>query len=433
MLTTGRSAVTSESGRAWQVGIHFRARCVFVGEMKVSKLKRNPSNPRQISKDKLEKLKASVGGFQKMMELRPLVVDESFTVLGGNMRLAAIKALGLKDIPDSWIKQASDLTPDEKAQFIITDNSSFGEYDWDEIANSWSDYPLSDWGLDIPDIEAIEPQEPSDAEPQIDKAAELNKKWKVKSGDLWQIGSHRLICGDSTSPQAVERLLDGARPILMVTDPPYGVEYDANWRNEMDRANGKPYGERAIGQVTNDDRVDWNAAYSLFPGDVAYVWHCGRNAREVSQNIEDAGFEIVSQIVWAKSNFAIGRGDYHYKHEPCWYAVRKGKTHNWQGSRSETSLWEIDKPMKSETGHSTQKPLECMTKPIENNTAKGESVYEPFAGSGTTLVACQNLNRKCYAIEISENYCAVILERMQTAFPDIEIKRIEEAQSASMT
>jgi DNA modification methylase len=211
----------------------------------------------------------------------------------------------------------------------------------------------------------------------------------------------------------------------MVTDPPYGVDYDPDWRNRADRANGKPYGARAIGLVTNDTRVDWKDAYSLFTGDVVYVWHCGRSAKEVSQNIEDAGFIIIAQIIWVKNNIVIGRGDYHYKHEPCWYAVRKGSNHNWQGSRKEASVWEINKPMKSETGHSTQKPLECMAKPIENNTAIGDFVYEPFCGSGTTMVACQNLNRKCRAIEISPNYCAVILERMQSAFPELAIEKLK--------
>jgi ParB-like chromosome segregation protein Spo0J len=137
--------------------------------LKVSTLKTNPGNPRQIKGEKLDKLKASVGGFQKMMELRPMVVDENNVVLGGNMRLAAIKALGLKEIPDEWVKFAKDLTEDEKAQFIITDNSSFGEYDWDVIANSWTDYPLADWGLDVPDFEAVDEQETQDSPTLADR------------------------------------------------------------------------------------------------------------------------------------------------------------------------------------------------------------------------------------------------------------------------
>ena len=396
--------------------------------MKVSALKRNPGNPRQIKGEKLELLKQSIGGFQKMMELRPMIVDENNIVIGGNMRLAAIKALGLKEIPDTWVKFAGDLTPDEKAQFIITDNSSFGEYDWDAIANEWLEYPLSDWGLDVLDFEAVEEAGTGDAEPQIDKAAELNKKWGVVSGDLWQIGTHRLVCGDSTNAETVERLLDGAKPNLMVTDPPYGVEYDPAWRDEAAAKGLIAYAARSVGEVVNDERIDWSAAYQLFPGNVFYCWHAGRHASEVQASIEISGFEIRCQIIWAKPAFAISRGHYHWQHEPCWYAFRKGETAAWIGDHSQSTLWSINRDTATGGGHSTQKPLECMSRPIANHEG---DVYEPFAGSGTTLVACQNLNRKCYAIEISPAYCAVILQRMSDAFPDLEIKRIEQAATAN--
>ncbi len=265
--------------------------------------------------------------------------------------------------------------------------------------------------------------EPSDAEPQIDRAAELNEKWQVKTGDLFQIGEHRLLCGDSTKGEDVARVMDGAKPNLMITDPPYGVEYDANWRNEADRANGKPYGASAIGKVSNDDKADWTETWRLFSGNVAYIWHADRHAKTVQQSLEDAGFEVRNQIIWAKNNFAISRGHYHWQHEPCWYVFRKGETAGWQGDHSQTTLWQIDKPMKSETGHSTQKPLECMERPIRNHEG---DVYEPFAGSGTTLVAAQNQNRQCFAIELNPDYCAVILERMATAFPDLKIERVQE-------
>jgi len=390
--------------------------------IKVSALKKNPGNPRQIHGHKLDLLKKSVTEFDKMMALRPIIVDENNVVLGGNMRLAAIKALGHKEIPDEWVKRADDFTEAEKREFIIKDNAGFGEWDWDVIANEWSDKPLADWGLDVPGFEAVEEVGDADAEPQIDKAAELNKKWKVKTGDLWQIGEHRLLCGDSTKATDVAHVLDGALPNLMITDPPYGVEYDADWRNHSFREDGLPTNGRAIGKVTNDDNCRWLEVYNLFPGNVVYIWCASLRSTLVHADIVDAGFIPNYLIIWNKSSLVIGRGDYHWKHEPCWYATRSGSKHWWIGDRSQTTVWDIDKPNKSETGHSTQKPLECMARPIRNHEG---DVYEPFAGSGTTLVACQNLNRKCYAIEISENYCAVILERMATAFPDIEIKRID--------
>ena len=257
--------------------------------------------------------------------------------------------------------------------------------------------------------------EPADAEPQIDRAAELNEKWKVKPGDLWLIGEHRLLCGDSTKAEDVARVLDGARPNLMITDPPYGVEYDADWRNEAFKE-----GDRATGKVTNDDRDDWTQTWALFPGNVTYCWHAGLRASNVQASLESVGFEMRCQIVWSKKHFVIGRGHYSTRHEPCWYAARKGNSADWIGQANEQTVWEFGLDERAEGGHSTQKPLECMARPIRNH--KGD-VYEPFCGSGTTMVAAQNLNRKCYALEISPNYCAVILERMATAFPSLEIRR----------
>ena len=390
--------------------------------IKVSSLKKNPENPRQIRDEKFEKLKASIQKFPQMMELRPMVVDETNTVLGGNMRLNAIKALGMTEIPDEWVKRSDELTDEEKKRFVITDNSSFGEYDWAAIANEWSDLPLADWGLDVPGFEEIETEGDADAEPQIDKAAEVNKKWKVKRGDLWQIGEHRLLCGDSTKKEDVEKVLGGAKPNLMVTDPPYGVNYDPSWRVEA----GISKNTDKMGKVTNDDNADWTEAWLLSPSSVAYVWHDGLQASIVQASLEIASFELRSQIVWAKDRMALSRGDYHWKHEPCWYAVRKGETSKRNEDRTQTTLWEIVSREDSGHGHGTQKPLECMARPIRNHEG---DVYEPFAGSGTTIVASQNLGRKCYAIELNPDYCAVILERMQTAFPDIEIKRIEDAKS----
>lgn len=235
-------------------------------------------------------------------------------------------------------------------------------------------------------------------------------------GDLWILGNHRLICGDSTQSDTVSKLLGPVKPHLMVTDPPYGVEYEADWRNAAlagkPRADGKiGGGGRAIGKVANDNKADWREAWALAPCDVAYVWHAGLFAATVAESLIDAGFKLRSQIIWAKSNFVIGRGDYHWHHEPCWYAV-KGTGH-WTGDRKQSTLWQIDKPRKSETGHSTQKPVECMRRPMENNSSPGQAIYEPFSGSGTTIIAGEQIGRHVYAIELNPAYVDMAIMRWQ--------------------
>jgi DNA modification methylase len=210
----------------------------------------------------------------------------------------------------------------------------------------------------------------------------------------------------------VSALLGDVKPHLMVTDPPYGVEYDANWRNKALRSDGSPIG-RAIGKVKNDDNADWTEAWALFEGDVAYVWHSPTKVNIVADSLIANDFNIRAQIIWAKNNIVIGRGDYHPKHEPCWYAVRKNKTGHYCGGRKQTTVWEIDKPLKSETGHSTQKPVECMKRPIENNSSVGQAIYEPFSGSGTTIIAGEMTGRAIYAMELNPAYVDVAVKRWQ--------------------
>ncbi len=362
---------------------------------------------------------------------RSILIDKNNRIIAGNKTIENAAANGFNDVVvvettgDQIVavkRTDIDLNTKKGREMALADNATAkANISWDAQALTDWDMPTAEWGIDLAEF-ASEEVGDADAEPQIDKAAELNKKWGVVSGDLWQIGEHRLLCGDSTNAETVERLLDGAKPNLMVTDPPYGVEYDPAWRDEAAAKGHIAYAASSVGVVENDERIDWSAAYQLFPGNVFYCWHADRHASEVQASIELAGFEIRCQVIWAKPSFAISRGHYHWQHEPCWYAFRKGETANWCGDHSQTTLWNINRDEASGGGHSTQKPLECMARPIRNHEG---DVYEPFAGSGTTLVACQNLNRKCYAIEISENYCAVILERMATAFPDIEIKRID--------
>ena len=259
--------------------------------------------------------------------------------------------------------------------------------------------------LPMPDL--TEPVD--DPGPQIDRADELREKWQTERGQVWQVGRHRLMCGDCTVAEDVAETLNGASPPLMVTDPPYGVNYDPAWRNEAADNGLISYGATRVGEVKNDDRSDWREAFCLHRGAVAYVWHDARMPDVSKDGLEAAGFEVRAQIVWAKSHFAISRGHYNGQHEPCWYVVRKGAVASWVGDHSQSTLWAINHDHNIEGGHSTQKPLECMARPIRNHEG---DVYDPFLGSGTTMVAAEQLGRICYGMEIEPKYVAVTLERM---------------------
>lgn len=237
----------------------------------------------------------------------------------------------------------------------------------------------------------------------------------IVRGDLWVLGRHRLLCGDATSARDVTRLCGDVTPILMTTDPPYGVSYDPAWRHRVD-----PTQRTAVGRVMNDDRADWTAAWQLFPGTIAYVWHAALKAPIVAADLEAAGLKIRSQIIWAKQHFALSRGDYHWGHEPAWYAVRgKGR---WCGDRKQTTLWEVANlnPMggtraadNAVTGHGTQKPVRLFEIPIVNHTVPGEVVYDPFCGSGTAIIAAEKLGRACLAMEIDPKYVQAAVTRWE--------------------
>jgi DNA modification methylase len=235
-----------------------------------------------------------------------------------------------------------------------------------------------------------------------------------KPGDVWILWRHRLVCGDSTNPGSVHLALGGMKPNLMVTDPPYGVNYDPSWRTQ---ATGK--GIRATGKVLNDDRADWRDAWALFPGNVAYVWHAGLLAGVVADSLVSSGFQLRSQIIWFKNHFTLGRSDYHWHHEACLYVIRKGAKSHWASDRKQSTVWEIagndatNPDREKATGHGTQKPVECMRRPIEHNSRPGDIIYDPFLGSGTTLIAAEMTGRVCVGLELSPVYVDVIVRRWQ--------------------
>lgn len=379
-------------------------------------LKENPDNPRTITEAKFAQLVKSVKEFPQMLQLRPIVAKNAsggiLEVLGGNMRLRACLEAGLKEVP---VIMADDLTPEQHREFVIKDNIGFGEWEWDKILSDWPEAP--EWGLDLPDWAVKKDAVEDDYE--IPDEIETD----IILGDLFEIGEHRLLCGSSTEADAVGKLLNGKEPYLMVTDPPYGVVYDPTWRHKAGINNSGRQGK-----VQNDDKADWSEAWSLSPAKVCYIWHGGKHTAVVQQSLEKCDFEMRAQIIWNKQQMVFSRGDYHWKHEPCWYAVKKGSKGNWASDRKQTTVWDIQSILQSSKSvkedealfHGTQKPVECMTRPIKNHDG---DVYDPFLGSGTTMVAAHQLNRKCYGMEIDPKYCQVIVDRMRKLDPSIVIKK----------
>jgi DNA modification methylase len=345
----------------------------------------------------------------------PVLVDGDSGVIAGHGRLLASRKLGMVEVP---VIELSGLSDAAKRAYILADNKLAMNAGWDEAMLGLEVGELSALGLDMTlagfsdqELLALAANQNSGLT-DPDETPEPPGEPASKSGDIWILGRHRLVCGDCTDAAIVGELLGGVVPHLMVTDPPYGVSYRPEWRNEVIRADGSKVTARATGEVLNDDRADWRQAWELFPGDVAYVWHGALHAGTVAASLEAAGFAIRAQIIWDKTRLVIGRGDYHWQHEPAWYAVRKGKTGHWAGDRKQTTVWGISH-LKSETGHGTQKPVECMKRPIENNSSPGQAIYEPFSGSGTTIIAAEMTGRACYAAELAPAYVDVAVRRWE--------------------
>ena len=377
--------------------------------IELSALKPYENNPR-INDEASVELQKSIKTFGFRI---PMVITAENVIVCGHTRYKAAKALGMAEVP---CIRCEGMTEEQIRAFRIADNK-YGELShWDTslLASElvalrdldfgldtlgFSDTELTDLlniALDIPEDSANDDEDTEVAIPEDDPV--------TAPGDIWLLGNHRLICGDSTRADIVERLFAGAKPNLMVTDPPYGVNYDPTRLNCPERS----------GLVQNDDRDDWQDAYALFPGNVAYVWHASLHSEVVMQNLKNCGFTISSVIIWNKSQFVMGRADYHWKHEPCIYATRGA--HNWKGGRDKCTVWDIGvirNLKEGEWGHGTQKPIECMRRPIENNSDRGDWVYDPFCGSGTTIIAAERTGRRGLGIELDPRYCDAIVRRWE--------------------
>jgi DNA modification methylase len=340
----------------------------------------------------------------------PVLVDDEDGLIAGHGRVLAARQLGIKTIP---VMVANGWTDAQKRAYILADNKLAENAGWDTDLLSIELGDLDESGFDLSligfDSDALADllADKTDGLTDPDAVPEAPENPVTVLGDTWLLGKHRMRCGDSTNATDVAALLGDVKPHLMVTDPPYGVNYDPAWRSRA----GVNKNKAKMGEVSNDGQTDWAEAWALFPGDVAYVWHAGRHASVVQSSLEVSGFDIRCQIIWAKDRFALSRGHYHWQHEPCWYAVRG--TGHWNGDRSQSTLWTIAARDDSGHGHSTQKPVECMRRPIVNNSSPGQAVYEPFSGSGTTIIAGEMEGRSIYAMELSPAYVDVAVKRWQ--------------------
>lgn len=384
-------------------------------KIKVSTLKPNPDNPRVIRDEKFKKLVQSIKDFPQMMSLRPMVVDESNVLLGGNMRLRAIQELGMKEIPDAWVKRAADLTEEQKKEFIIKDNVGFGEWDWDILADEWDAEQLEDWGLDIPEWDNEEVLEAE--EDDFDVTPPENPQTVL--GDLYEIGDHRLLCGDSTQTDAFEKLMDGELADMVITDPPYNVAYEGGTKEKLTIQNDS---------MSNDDfytfLYDFYTALTtaVKKGGAIYVWHAPSEIINFAKAMVDAGWLLKQQLIWVKNTMVMGRQDYQWKHEPCLYGWLSGDSHKWYSDRKQTTVINFDKPARNGE-HPTMKPIGLFGYQIENSSKVGDIVIDAFGGSGTTMVACEQLKRKARVIEYDPKYCDVIVRRMLTLDNNLTVKR----------
>lgn len=393
--------------------------------MKLSEIRLNPDNPRFIRDDRFKKLKDNIKAFPKMMKLRPIVVDDNGIILGGNMRYRAIMELGYNDLPDGWVVKASELTEDEKRRFIITDNVGYGEFDMDSLANEWDLEELQEWGVELGELDTqLEEAEEDDFD--VDKAVEETKEPICKLGDIWQLGNHRVMCGDSTKKEDVEKLMNGKKADMVFTDPPYNVNYGSivnhpAWKRTR-TSNGILSTRRAGNEAIKNDNLS-NENWELFVKNYIGIllkycdgefYICMSN-KEMYTNkhiFESMGGHWASFIIWHKHTFVLSMQDYHRQYEPILYGWKEGNKHKWFGGRTQSDVWNIDKPMSNEL-HPTQKPIELCSRAIQNNTKKKMVVLDTFLGSGSTLIACEQLNRICYGMEIDPMYCDVVIKRWE--------------------
>jgi DNA modification methylase len=388
-----------------------------IEKVKIGLVKNNPNNPRIIKDDKFKNLVESIKSFPKMLEIRPIVVNKDMIVLGGNMRLKASISAGLKEVP---IIRAEDLTEDEEREFIIKDNVSGGEWDWSMLANEWEQDELEKWGLDIPDFASDEILE---AEEDNFEVPEGGIETDIVLGDLFEIGEHRLLCGDSTDSDQVAKLMNGEKADMVFTDPPYGVSYTGGHNKKQRKG---IIADELQGEDLSSLFEDSINTACIFSKDSApfYIWYAGGKSKETYLGLSKTPIEVRAVICWYKIKSGSGAfmSQYIPNYEPCIYGYKQGKSIQWFGATDEKTVWEFKKDNINDF-HPTQKPIEVVERALNNSSQKNQLIYDAFGGSGSTMVGSHQLKRKAFLMELDPKYCQVIIDRMMKLNPDIKVKK----------
>lgn len=368
-----------------------------------------PTNPRQWTRAELENLKKSLQETPELLEARGILVypwEGKYLVLGGNMRLSALKALKATDAP--CIVFPEDTPIDKLKEIVIKDNGSFGEWDYDLLANEWDSLPLADWG--VPNWERDLGDSPTSADAEDDDFDESEVTESVCCpGDLWQLGRHRLLCGDSTNQEDIERLMGGELADLWLTDPPYNVGYEGKTADKLTIEN-----DSMSDAAFKDFLVKCYAAAnaSMKKGAAFYIWHAdseGYNFRSACQKI---GWKVRECLIWVKNSMVMGRQDYQWQHEPCLYGWKEGASHNWYSDRKQTTILSYAKPTRNGE-HPTMKPVPLFAYLMCNSSRPGDIVLDSFGGSGTTMIAAEQMGRSARLMELDPHYCDVIIARWE--------------------
>lgn len=411
---------------------------------KLSELHELPGNPRTIKKDQFEKLKKSIKDNADYFEARPIILSNrtgKLVIIAGNQRYKSAKAIGMTEVPTILLEGLSE---EREREIVIRDNVENGDWDMDALANEWNAQDLLDWGVELPELEAMT-EVVEDTPPEVNEEEEP----MTKLGQIWRLGNHRLMCGDSTKADQVAELMGGELADLLVTDPPYNVNYGAQKAPTMKKLHHRTDGLR----VANDNmessafqqflRDAYSAADSAMKQGAAwYIWHASAEVKNFTEALEETEWQLRQIIIWAKDRLSMGLQDYQWRHEPCLYGWKSGAGHYFRDIRTETTVFDDEKPIdelsnkelkelvrnyrqavptsiirenkpsKSEE-HPTMKPVKLIARLVANSSREGEAVLDIFGGSGTTMIACEQLGRSCYMMELDPHYADVIIERWQ--------------------